>query len=75
MDAVEIVEGPAANEGFVTRRANIVRSRMVDLMGRLRVDLFLQNKFLINGADVKIRLVRSKSAVHSLLVGTTPITG
>ena len=30
MDAVEIVEGHAANEGFVTRRANIVRSRMVD---------------------------------------------
>ena len=32
MDAVEIVEGPAANAGFVTRRANFVRSRVVDLM-------------------------------------------
>ena len=31
-------------------------------MGRLHVDLFLQNKFLINGVDVKIRLMRSKSA-------------
>ena len=62
MDAVEIVEGPAANEGFVARRANIVRSRVVDLMGRLHVDLLLQDKFLINGVDVKIRLVRSKSA-------------
>ena len=62
MDAVEIVERPAANEGFVTRRANIVRSRVVDLMGDLHVDLFLQDKFLINGVDVKVRLVRSKSA-------------
>ena len=54
MDAVEIVEGPAANEGFVTQRANIVRSRMVNLMGCLHVDLFLQDKFLINGVDVKV---------------------
>ena len=75
MDAVELVDGPAANEGFVPRRANIVRSRMVDLMGRLHVDLFLQDKFRINGVDVKIRLVRSKSAFHSWLVRTTPITG
>ena len=68
MDAVEIVEGPAANRGFVARRANIVRSRVVDLMGRLHVDLFLQDKFLINGVDVKIRLVRSKSA-FALMAG------
>ena len=42
MDAVAIVNGTAANEGFV--------------------DLFLQDKFLINGVDVNIRLVGSKSA-------------
>ena len=35
---------------------------MVDMMGRLHVDLFLQDKFLLNGVDVKIRLVRSKDA-------------
>ena len=62
MNAVTIVNGAAANEGFVARRANIVRSRVVDMMGRLHVDLFLQDKFLINGVDVNIRLVRSKSA-------------
>ena len=73
MDAVEIVDGVAANEGFVARRANIVRSRIVDMMGRLHVDLFLPDKFLINGVDVKIRLVHSKSAfAHDL--GATPIT-
>ena len=72
MDAVEIVDGPAANEGFVTRRANIVRSRVVDLMGRLHVDLFLQDKFLINGVDVKTRLVRSKSAFALMAGGNNP---
>ena len=35
---------------------------MVDMMGRLHVELFLQDKFLLNGVDVKIRLVDSKDA-------------
>ena len=68
MDAVEIVDGAAANEGFVVRRENIVRSRVVEMMGRLHVDLFMQDKFLINGVDVKIRMVRSKSA-FALMAG------
>ena len=41
VDAVDIVDGAAANAGFVARRANIVRSRVVDMIGRLHVDLFL----------------------------------
>ena len=72
MDAVDIVDGAAANAGFVARRANIVRSRVVDLMGRLQVDLFLQDKFLINGVDVKIRLVRSKAAFALMAGGPFP---
>ena len=72
MDAVEIADGPAANEGFVARRENIVKSRMVDMMGRLHVDLFLQDKFLINGVDVKIRLVRSKPAFALMAGGLNP---
>ena len=72
MDAVEIVDGAAANEGFVARRANIVRSQVVYMMDRLYVDLFLQDKFLINGVDVKIRLVRSKSAFVLMVGGRNP---
>ncbi|KAI0241941.1 hypothetical protein LSAT2_015400, partial [Lamellibrachia satsuma] len=72
MDAVEIADGPAANEGFVARRENILRSRVVDMMGRLHVDLFLQDKFLINGVDVKIRLVRSKPAFALMAGGVNP---
>ena len=45
---------------------------MVDLMGRLHMDLFLQDKFLINGVDVKIRLVRSKPALALISGGANP---
>ena len=72
MDAVEIVDGVAANEWFVARRETIVRSRVVDMMDRLHVDLFLQDKFLINGVDVKIRLVRSKPAFALMAGGGQP---
>ena len=68
MDAVKIVDGPLAKAGFVARRENIVRSRVDDMVGRLHVDLFLQDTFLINGVDVKIGLVRSKSA-FALMAG------
>ena len=72
MDAVEIDERPVANAGFVARRADIVRSRVVDIMGRLHMDLFLQDEFLINGAGVKIRLVRSKTAFAFMGGGPNP---
>ena len=67
MGAVEIVDGPA---NIV--RANIVRNRVVDMMGRLHVDIFLQDKFLLNGVDIKIRLVRSKSAFALMAGGPNP---
>ena len=50
------------NTGLVERRRHISESRVVDMMGRLHVDLFLQDSFLLNGVSVKIRLVRSKDA-------------
>ena len=46
--------------GLVERRRYIAESRIVDMMGRLHVDLFLQDRFLLNGVSVKLRLVRSK---------------
>ena len=72
VDAVEIDDGAAANAAFVARRANTVRSRVVDMIGRLHVDLFLQDKFLIHGIDVKIRLVESKNAFALMGGGANP---
>ena len=34
--------------------------RIIKIMGQLHVDLFLQDRLLPNGVDIKIRLVRSK---------------
>ena len=41
-------------------------------MGRLHVDLFLQDRFLLNGVSVKIRLVRSKDAFSLMAGGQNP---
>ena len=60
MDAFNIVDEDVMNRGLVSRRAHVTQSRVVDMIGRLHVDLFLQDRYLHNGVDVKIRLVRSK---------------
>ncbi|XP_062975022.1 uncharacterized protein F54H12.2-like [Elgaria multicarinata webbii] len=50
------------NTGFI-RRANLTaQSRKIDLLGHLHADLFFQEKLLLNGVDVKIKLTRSKDA-------------
>ena len=67
--ATELAAGPDPNPGFVTRRDYIAGSRVVDMMGRLHVDMFLQDKFLINGVDVKLRLVRSTAAFALMAAG------
>ena len=72
MSAVDLAGGVDPNPGFVTRREYISGSRVVDMMGRLHVDMFLQDKFLINGVDVKIRLVRSKPAFALMAGGAAP---
>ena len=64
----QLAAGPDPNPGFVTRRDYIAGSRVVDMIGRLHVDMFLQDKFLINGVDVKLRLVRSTPA-FALIAG------
>ena len=69
MNATELAAGPDPNPGFVTRREYISGSRVVDMMGRLHVDMFLQDKFLINGVDVNLRLVRSKPEFALIAAG------
>ena len=59
MDSTNVDGG---NTGLDERRRHISASRVVDMMGRLHVDLFLPDRFLLNGVNVKIRFVRSKDA-------------
>ena len=42
------------------------------MMGRLHVDLFFQDHYLLNGVDIKVRLVQSKNKFALMASGSTP---
>ncbi|XP_044885036.1 uncharacterized protein F54H12.2-like [Mauremys mutica] len=58
----EKTELDGRNLGFVRRAKLTAESRTVELLGHLHSDLFFQEKLLLNGVDVKIKLTRSKDA-------------
>ncbi|XP_023238249.1 uncharacterized protein LOC111637071 [Centruroides sculpturatus] len=55
MDSIE-----ANNEGMAKRFNISKQSRLIDLVGRLHIDLSHQPKLLINNVDLRIKLERSK---------------
>ena len=69
---MEATQENGGNAGLVERRRHIAGSRVVEMIGRLHVDLFMQDRFLINGVTVKIRLVRSKDAFSLMAGGANP---
>ena len=69
---MEATQENGGNAGLMERRRHIAGSRVVEMMGRLHVDLFMQDRFLINGVTVKIRLVRSKDAFSLMAGGVNP---
>ena len=69
MDATNVDGG---NTGLVERRMYIAESRIVEMMGRLHADLFLHDRFLLNGVSIKIRLVRGKYAFSLMAGGQNP---
>ncbi|XP_069061931.1 uncharacterized protein F54H12.2-like [Pleurodeles waltl] len=50
------------NQGFVKRANFATGSRQFDLQGRIHSDLFYQDKLLINGINLKIKLTRNKDS-------------
>ena len=52
------------NNGYEKRRELAAKSKSIDMMGRLHVDIFQQGRYMVNGVDVKIRLVPSKSTFN-----------
>ena len=48
-----------ANNGLFSRRS-IMTNNTVDMVGHLHVDIFNQEKLLINGVEISVRLVQSK---------------
>ncbi|OXU16469.1 hypothetical protein TSAR_016801 [Trichomalopsis sarcophagae] len=51
-----------ANIGQCNRQYFTQNGKTVDLLGHLHCDVFNQNKFLLNGVELRLRLVRSKDA-------------
>ena len=60
------------NKGLLKGKDYTTGSRIVDMMERLHVDLFFQDRYLLNGVDVKIRLVQSKNAFALMAGGDNP---
>ncbi|XP_071579508.1 uncharacterized protein F54H12.2-like [Temnothorax nylanderi] len=60
MDALVVSETP--NPALVRRARYIHEGHALDLIGHLHCDVFNQDKFLINGVEVRMRLVRSKDS-------------
>ena len=52
------------NAGFKKRHDHAHQGRVVDMEGRLHCDIFHQNRLIMNGVDVKIRLIPSKSSFN-----------
>ena len=49
------------NTGLVSRRALMAKSGTAQLIGKLHSDVFFQNKYLLNGVDMKIKLIRNSN--------------
>ena len=50
----------AANKGYTQRKALAAESKEIDTMRKLHIDLTFQNRYLLNGVEVRLRLIRSK---------------
>jgi hypothetical protein len=50
----------ADNKGFTSRKALTAQSKSVQMMGKLHLELFSQEKYLLNYVNLKIKLRRSR---------------
>jgi hypothetical protein len=48
------------NKGFTSRKALTAQTRSLQMKGKLHLDLFCQEKYLLNHVDLKIKLRRSQ---------------
>jgi hypothetical protein len=62
-------QGKKENKGFGERLALIAESKLVQMMRKLHLDLFCQEKYLLNQVEMKIKLRRSRDVFA--LMGVT----
>jgi hypothetical protein len=51
----------AASKGFTSRKALTAQSKSVQMMGKLHLDLFCEEKYLLNKVNLKIKLRRNRN--------------
>ena len=64
----------AGNVGFTKRKAAAAGSHEIDMFGKLHLDMCFQNRYLLNGIEIKLRLIRSKKEFCLQGVGDYKIT-
>lgn len=52
------------NIGMEKRAQFIARSNSVELMGRIHSDIFQQDRYLLNGVDMYLKMIRSSPTFH-----------
>lgn len=63
---MEVVAGDE-NVGMSKRRELASESKVLDMMGKLHTDLTHQSRYILNGVDIKIRLIPSNPRFHLML--------
>ena len=59
-DTHSFMEDAEHNDGLKLRRKWITGSNLVTMIGKPHLDLFFQDRLMLNGLDMRMRLVRSK---------------
>lgn len=54
----------ATNKGFTKRQNFAKESNTIEMIGHLHADIFNQEKFLINGVELRVKLVRTKETFN-----------
>lgn len=52
-----------ANRGFCSRKALVSKSKPLQVLSRLHTDISLQGRYILNGVDIELRLVRNPDAL------------
>lgn len=60
-----------SNGGLKIRRKLASASKELDMMGRLHSDIFVQDRYMLNGVDVKVKLTPSKDVFN--IIANDPV--
>lgn len=60
MDRLVADDDENVNSGYEKRKALTANGRSFELFGQLHCDIFNQNKYMLNGVEIAIRLVKEK---------------